>query len=262
MGRNEMKARWDRREVAFGAWCISGSPFLAETLALEGFHYVCLDMQHGLMGYETFLSCIHAIARTPATPVVRVPDVAGGWIGKALDAGAEAVIVPMVETVEEAEKAVAACRYFPQGNRSVGSIRGVQNLGNDPVRVNQEVACLVMIETAKGVANAEAICSVPGVDGIYVGPGDLALTLGLTPTLNPQPGPHADAIELVRRTCTSKGIAAGIQCHFGDDARRMAESGFNMVTVCGDTHLVRNGAKAELAKTGITISVTEGSTYS
>jgi 4-hydroxy-2-oxoheptanedioate aldolase len=261
MGRNEMKARWAGGEVAFGAWCISGSPFLAETMALEGFHYVCLDMQHGLMGYETFLQCIHALARTGATPVVRVPDVAGGWIGKALDAGAEAVIIPMIETPEEAERAVAACRYYPEGMRSVGSIRGIQNLGNDPAYVNREVACLPMIETAKGVENAEAICSVPGVDGIYVGPGDLALTYGLEPTLKPQPGPHAEGIEFVRKTCASKGLAIGIQCHTGDDARGMADAGFTMVTVCGDTHLVRSGAKAELAKTGTVLQGVAGSTY-
>jgi 4-hydroxy-2-oxoheptanedioate aldolase len=261
MSINEMKARWARQEVAFGAWCISGSPFLAETLALEGFHYVCLDMQHGLIGYETFLSCIQALARTPTTPVVRVPDVAGGLIGKVLDAGAEAIIVPMVETKAEAERAVAACRYYPEGNRSFGSIRGIRTLGRDPTVVNREVACLVMIETAKGVANAEQICSVPGLDGVYVGPGDLALTLGLAPTLVPQPGRHADAIATIREACQAAGIAAGIQCHSGDQAQQRADEGFTMITVCGDTHLVRSGAQAELAKVGAGVAGDSGGTY-
>jgi 4-hydroxy-2-oxoheptanedioate aldolase len=106
------------------------------------------------------------------------------------------------------------------------------------------------------VENAEEICSVPGIDGIYVGPGDLALTYGLAPTLTPQPGPHADGIRAVVEACERNGIIAGVQCRTGEAAKSMASQGFRMVTVATDAHLLRSGGKTELARAGA-ITVTE-----
>jgi 4-hydroxy-2-oxoheptanedioate aldolase len=250
MSRNELKARWVDGETTYGMWSVTGSTFVAELMALEGPDYVCLDIQHGLIGYDAFLACLYGLARTGSTPVVRVPANDGGWIGKVLDAGAEVVIVPMIETAEQAEQAVRSCRYFPQGNRSVGPVRAAQTLGGDPDVANREVACLLMIETALGVANAAEICSVPGVDGIYVGPGDLALTYGLPPTLTPQPGPHADGIWAVRDECLRNGIVAGVQCRNAAGARRMQAEGFRMLTVATDAHLIRSAVRSELAEAG------------
>ena len=251
MSRNEMKARWAEGETTFGLWSVSGSPFLTEMMALEGAHYVCLDIQHGLFGYDSFLSCLYALARTGATPTVRVPANDSGWIGKVLDAGAETVIVPMVETAEQAEQAVRHCRYAPVGHRSVGPIRSTQTLGADTAVANREVACLVMIETARGVANADEICAVPGVDGVYAGPGDLALTLGLPASLTPRPGPHADGIWRIRDACHEHGIVAGIQCRSAEAALGMQAEGFRMVTVATDAHLARSAVQAELGKAGV-----------
>ena len=131
MSRNELKARWLDGGTTYGLWSVTGSTFVTELMALEGPDYVCLDIQHGLIGYDAFLSCLYGLARTGSTPVVRVPANDGGWIGKVLDAGAEVVIVPMIETAEQAEQAVRSCRYYPQGNRSVGPIRAAQTLGGD-----------------------------------------------------------------------------------------------------------------------------------
>ena len=142
---------------------------------------------------------------------MRVPSLDSELIGKVLDAGAHGLVVPMVESAAEAARAVCACRYFPEGRRSIGSSRGMYTLGNRPELVNRQVICLVMIETATGVRNVEEICAVPGVDGVYLGPGDLAITLGLQPTLISQPGEHADSIERVRAVCDAQGIVAGIQ---------------------------------------------------
>jgi 4-hydroxy-2-oxoheptanedioate aldolase len=258
MSSMNARAKWAAGGTAYGVWCMSGSPFVVEMAALEGFDYVCLDLQHGLMGYETFLACMYALARTGSTPIVRVPSLDSDLIGKVLDAGAEGVIVPMVETAEEAARAVAACRYYPQGRRSIGSSRGVYALGNDPQNVNREIICLVMIETAVGVHNVEEICSVPGVDGVYVGPGDLAITLGLQPTLISQPGDHTDAIERVRATCAAHGIVAGIQCESSAAALQRSESGFQMVTVTTDVHVLRSGFRRE--SEGIGLSTRSGDT--
>jgi 4-hydroxy-2-oxoheptanedioate aldolase len=247
---NWMKSRWTAGETAFGGWCTTGSPFAAEVMALEGFDYVCLDLQHGLFGFDSFLSGMYALARTRATPVVRVPSVDSELIGKVLDAGAEAVIVPMVETAEQAARAVAGCRYYPQGNRSTGLNRAAATLGSDPAFINEQVVCLVMIETAVGVENAAEICAVPGIDGIYVGPGDLALTLGLPATLKLTPGPLADAVYAVRDACVKAGIVAGIQCHSAEDALARAEAGFTMVTVTTDAHQLRSGLRLQVELLG------------
>jgi 4-hydroxy-2-oxoheptanedioate aldolase len=262
MFSNVIKQRWAEGEVAYGGWTITGASFAVEMFAREGFTYVCLDLQHGLLGYETFLAAIYTVPGSRCTPVVRVPNLESGLVGKVLDAGAEAVIVPMVETAAEAEQAVRACRYAPQGVRSVGASRGGYRFGTDPERVNSEVLCLVMIETAKGVDNAEAICSVPGVDGIYVGPGDLALSMGLRPTVVPQPGAHADAIEHVRKCCETNHIGAGIQCHTAEQAKERADHGFNMVTVTTDAYLLRNGMQKYLAELGLTAAPIETGAYS
>jgi 4-hydroxy-2-oxoheptanedioate aldolase len=174
-----------------------------------------------------------------------------GWIGKVLDAGAEAVIIPMIETREQAEEAVANCRFYPQGRRSYGPIRAGLIFDKDPETLNRETACIVMIETMIGAENADEICSVAGVDGVYIGPGDLAITYGLKPGHNPQPGPVLDAIETIRTTCRAHDIAAGIQCHSGTEAREMADAGFTMVTICSDTQLLQSALKQELAAAGI-----------
>lgn len=250
MSINELKAKWLAGRTTYGLWNVTGSPFITETMALDGADYVCLDIQHGLIGYDSFLACLQAMARTTATPVVRVPANESGWIGKVLDAGAEVVIVPMIETAEEAARAVSYCRYYPEGVRSVGPIRAANSLGGDPVVANREVGVLLMIETALGVENAEEICAVPGVDGIYMGPGDLALTYGEAPSLTPIPGPHADGMKKVVEVCRRQGIVAGVQCRTGEAARARLEEGFTMVTVATDAHLVRSSAKAQLVAAG------------
>jgi 4-hydroxy-2-oxoheptanedioate aldolase len=246
-----VRTRWASGETAYGLWCMSGSPFVAEMMGLEGFHYVCLDLQHGLMGYDSFLACMYAVTRTESTPIVRVPSLDSELIGKVLDAGAHGVIVPMVESAAEAARAVSACRYFPEGRRSIGSSRGIYTLGNDPELVNRQVICLVMIETAIGVRNVEEICSVPGVDGVYLGPGDLAITLGLQPTLTSQLGEHADSIERVRAVCHARGIVAGIQCESSAAALERSQEGFRMVTVTTDVHVLRSGFRNASAEVGL-----------
>jgi 4-hydroxy-2-oxoheptanedioate aldolase len=246
MVRNRMKSLWTAGQPTFGGWCLTGSPFAAEILASEGFDYVCLDAQHGLLGYETVLNCLYSMSRTEPTPIVRVPSNDSGWIGKVLDAGAQGVSIPMVETPEEAKQAVRNTRIFPEGHRSYGPLR--ISLDRDPNILNREILCIVMIETIRGVERADEICSVPGVDGVYIGPLDLSISYGLSPALLPQPGPHAEAIETIRKTCESRGVIAGIHCGSGEGAAQMANAGFKMITVSSDSGLLRSGAQAELKR--------------
>jgi 4-hydroxy-2-oxoheptanedioate aldolase len=246
--RNRMKISWERSTPVFGGWCLSGSPFVSELLALQGFDYVCLDAQHGLLGIESTVSCLFSLARTECTPIVRVPANDVSWIGKVIDSGAQGVIIPMVETREQAELAVANTRIYPQGHRSYGPLRISQVFGTDPDELNREIICMVMIETELGVKNADEICSVPGIDGVYVGPLDLSVTLGIAPTLQLSPGPVADAVETIRKACFNSGVVAGIQCGSGESAAMMADQGFKMITVGTDALFLRAAGQLELSK--------------
>jgi 4-hydroxy-2-oxoheptanedioate aldolase len=207
---------------------------------------VCIDGQHGLIGYDVMWPMLQALRGTGATPLVRVPFNDTSAICKALDAGAEAVIVPMVNSAEEARQAAAACRYPPDGVRSYGPVRAGLLLGNDPVTVNREILCLVMIETVRAVEAADAICATAGVDGVYVGPADLAVSMsGTLGAIGSRE--HADAIDTIRNACARHGIIAGIHTSGGAEARRHASAGFAMCTLTTDAALLRARVREELA---------------
>jgi 4-hydroxy-2-oxoheptanedioate aldolase len=241
-----LKARWKAGEATIGAWCSIPSSIPAEFLASEGFDYVGVDCQHGLAGPDTLVPMLQAIGRYQVPAVVRVPVGSGWWIQRALDSGAEAVIVPMVNSAAEAAAAVRHCRYPPVGERSYGPIRSELVVGVAPGEVNDAVACLVMIETEAGVQAAEAICATPGVDGVYTGPADLAISLGLAPRLTPVPGPHAEAMARVLAACEAHGIVAGVHAGSGDQARRYVEMGYRMVTIGSDLAMMRTAARTQL----------------
>jgi 4-hydroxy-2-oxoheptanedioate aldolase len=229
-----------------GGWCSTGSPITAEILATEGFDYVCIDFQHGAAGPEALVATLLAVSRTEATPVVRVPANDPAWIGRALDAGAEAVIVPLVEDASVAALAAAACRYPPRGVRSYGPTRSRLFLNQlPPHEVDEQVQCFVMIETIGAVREAAAICATPGVDGIYVGPSDLAISCGFAPGSTNHD--LEEAIESVRLACVDANIVAGIHTSNGNEARRRLEQGFALVTVGTDAALFRLAAAQHLS---------------
>ncbi|HVW44314.1 MAG TPA: aldolase/citrate lyase family protein [Amycolatopsis sp.] len=223
--------------TAVGLACHTGDPHTAETLALAGFDYLYLDQQHSAGGLASPVEMLRATARTGTTPLVRVAANDPVLIGRALDAGAEGVIVPMVESAEDARRAAAAAHYPPEGMRSWGPTRSAFGLGPDPATVNREVLCLVMIETAAGVAKAGEIAAVPGVHGVYVGPGDLAVSLGLPPAEGPRHERHRAAVRDICDACQAAGIAAGIT----GDPRAEVARGFRMVTAGSDIAFLSSG---------------------
>jgi 4-hydroxy-2-oxoheptanedioate aldolase len=242
---NALRERWAAGETAYGGWCTMGSSFAAEILGSCGLDYVCVDMQHGLIDVDVGWTLLQALRGTQAAPVVRVPHNHPSWPGKVLDAGAEVVIVPMVNSREEAEMAAAACRYAPEGVRSFGPVRARLLLGDDPVTINRAISCFVMIETVRAVEAADEICSTPGVDGVYVGPADLAVDMcGTLTALGSRE--HADAIEEARRACVRNNIIPGIHTISGAQAREYADAGFKMCTLSTDSALLRAKAAAEL----------------
>jgi len=256
--KNPLKAAWAEGRTAFGLWSVVPGSFGAEILSETGADYVCVDQQHGAIDYDTMVPMLQAIRAGGAAPITRVLSNDPFLIMKALDAGAWAVIVPLVSSAGDAARAASACRYPPRGVRSFGPVRAATVIGSrDPEDLGGEVLCLVMVETREALERVDEIAATPGVDGIYIGPSDLALSLGLPPTLEVTEAEHVEAVQRIRETCHQHGIAAGIHCPSGDWARRHAEAGFDMVTVATDAPLLRAAllgalavARAEQAEAG------------
>jgi 4-hydroxy-2-oxoheptanedioate aldolase len=242
---NTVKEKWARGEVTYGAWLSIPSSFSAEVMAHQGFDWLCIDMQHGVIDYQVALTMLQAIGTTETIPIVRVPWNEPGIIGKVLDAGALGVIIPMVNSVEEAKQAVAACRYFPLGSRSFGPTRASYYAGTDYfLGANDQVACIPMIETKQAVERLDDILSVPGIDAVYVGPADLSITLGLPPGMA-NGGAFEDARVLIAKKCAEHGVTPGIHANAGL-AEKHAAAGYRMITICGDAVALPVQAQADL----------------
>ncbi|WP_427015917.1 HpcH/HpaI aldolase family protein [Pseudarthrobacter sp. P1] len=226
--------------TVLGYWAVLDSPVSTERIARLGYDYVALDAQHGLMGYSGWLHGLMAIdASGQAAGLVRVPANNATYIGQALDAGAAGVIVPLVNTAEEAAAAVRSVRYPPHGNRSYGPMRSALRIGPKPADADAAVLCLVMIETPEGLANVEEICSVPGVDGVYIGPSDLCIAVGGKYPNDPDVAEEFDAaLVRIRTVAQDAGIVAAIHTASGEIARARIAEGFTFITVASDlTHL-------------------------
>lgn len=234
-----------RREQAIGYWVVIDSPISTERLARLGFDYVCIDAQHGLVEYSGILRNLMAVeAGGSSVGMVRVGANDPFLIGQSLDAGAAGVIVPLVSSAADAERAVAAAMYPPLGIRSYGPMRSALRVGPKPADANASVAVLAMIETPEGLENVEAICAVPGLTGVYIGPSDLCIAVG-----GAFPGDPAVAEEFeaalvrIRDAAEAAGVAAGIHTPAGADAARRLAQGFTFATVSSDlVHLEKAAA--------------------
>ncbi len=245
MRLNSTKAKWRGGEVTYGAWLSIPSSYSAEAVAHQGFDWVCIDMQHGVIDYQVAVTMLQAISTSDATPVVRVPWNETGIIGKMLDAGAMGIIIPMVNSVAEARAAVAACRYFPDGSRSYGPTRAALYAGADYFgHANAEVACIPMIETKQALAAVDDILSVPGIDAAYVGPADMSVTLGLPPRMD-NGGAFEEARIAIAQACGRHGVTAGIQANAAL-APGHAAAGYRMITVHHDIAAITANAAADL----------------
>ena len=238
-----LRELWDGDAPMTGGWCVIPSAFSAELMGRSGFDWVCVDTQHGLIGYDQMAVMLQALSITGTPAFVRVPWNNPGDIMKALDAGAQGVIVPMVNSAAEARQAVAACRYPPDGLRSWGPIRAALGVdGYGPATGNRRVVVAVMIETAAAVEAADEIVSVPGVDAVYVGPNDLALTHGMAPSADGYDERHAQVVERILDACRRHGVVAGIHCGSVQTAMRWRDRGFRMFNVTSDAIFLRTGA--------------------
>ena len=230
---SSLRERWTAGKATFGAWCTIPSSWTAEVAARSGHDWVCIDTQHGLIGYDVMLPMLQAISAGGVPSLVRVPWNEPGSIMKALDAGAGGIIVPMVNSVGEAKMAVAACRYPPTGIRSMGPIRAraVDSEWRQPI-------CVVMIETVEAVARAREILAVPGIDAVFVGPNDLAVSAGLDSSYEASDPKHRRLIEEIIEAARASGVAAGIMCGSAEVALQWYRIGFVMLALQSDTRLL------------------------
>lgn len=241
-----LKARWAKNEVTLGAWCMIPEPLTAEALGHAGFDWVLVDMQHGGMDYETALNMIRAIDTTPASPIVRVPWNDPGIIGRALDAGALGIIIPMIQTPGDAKRAVDACLYPPLGRRSFGPVRvGMRDGPRYFIDANERIAVIPMIETPEALANVEEIAAVPGVDALFVGPFDLSIALGLPPGDNDGKPAFDAAIAKVSAAASAAKIATAVLSNATVAPLRI-EQGFRMISTTTDINALSMAARSDL----------------
>ncbi len=231
MIENRVRDCWAEGKPALGAWLMIPSSTSAEEVARVGFDYCCIDMQHGLIDYQNAVEMIRAIQIGGATPFVRVPWNEPGIIAKVLDAGAQGIIIPMVNSVAEAEAAVAACKYPPAGNRSHAPSRGARHFALEDL--NASTICAPMIETRQALDSIDDILQVPGLDAVYVGPSDLSISLGFGPGNSDGQETFDSALTRIISACKSHNIIAGIQANPHLASRRVS-AGFRLVTVAAD----------------------------
>ena len=230
--------RWKAGEPTLGAWCTIPSTWTAEVAARSGHDWVCVDTQHGLIGYDVMLPMLQAISAGGVPSLVRVPWNEPGAIMKALDAGAGGVIVPMVNSAAEAQAAVAAMRYPPEGMRSMGPVRA-----RDVDANWRRPLCIVMIETVLAVEQADRILGVAGIDAVFVGPNDLAVSAGLDSSYEGRHPEHRRLIEAIATAARKAGVAAGIMCGSPEVARQWHEVGFVMLALQSDTRLLGDATR-------------------
>ncbi|MFB6726522.1 HpcH/HpaI aldolase/citrate lyase family protein [Kribbella sp. NPDC056345] len=231
--------RLRNRQQQVGYWVTLDAPPATERIARAGYDYVVLDGQHGLIGYQGLLNGLLAIDGGGSAGLVRVEANDPTPIGRALDAGAFGVIIPLIDTAEDVARAVRSAKYPPLGRRSFGPMRSALRIDPAPAEANKVTVVLAMIETAQALENVAEICATPGLDGLYVGPADLALSLGARYPGDPEiAGPFEEAIALIAKTATAAGIAVGIHTFDGENARRRLEQGYTFATVSSDlSHL-------------------------
>ncbi len=244
MRTNLLKQRWHEGGAILNGWLALASPFCAEIMAHQGFDALTIDMQHGLMGYESALAMLQAISTSDTMPVVRVPWNDPAIAMRMADAGAAAIIAPLINSRAECERFVGALRYPPAGYRSYGPTRARLYAGADYAEAaNDWLVTIAMIETAQALDAVDEIVSTPGLDALYVGPADLSLSLGGVQRVDYTDPFLLARLEQIVAAANRHGVAAGLHCATPAYAARAVEMGFRFVTAAADSSLLEQGAQ-------------------
>jgi 4-hydroxy-2-oxoheptanedioate aldolase len=250
MRTNPVKEKLRRGEVSFGTWLAFGDLYATRLLARMGFDWLTLDMEHSAIDWSQATSLFGAIADAGCVPLCRVPEGAHHYIKRALDAGAMGIVVPMVDTVEQAKIAVDAAYYPPKGNRSVGGGMHSMNFGATAVdyynQANDNILVVLQTESPRGVKNAEEIYSLPGVDAIFVGPNDLRFQMRASDGTFPTAQQHEAMIQQVIEVGKKVKCPTGIHAMDPQSALARAEQGMRFIAVGSELRFLTQKAQEVL----------------
>jgi 2-keto-3-deoxy-L-rhamnonate aldolase RhmA len=249
MPHKTFTSAWSADRPAFGGWVMTGSPHTVSIFAGAGYDYICVDTQHALIDENAAALLIGPLVVSSIAALVRVSKNEPEMIGKVFDAGADGVIVPQVDTGEEAAAAVAASLYPPRGVRSMGPMRS--EMGRAITELENRASVFAMVESRDAVENVEMICSTAGLAGIYVGPLDLAVSCekpAFCAYFDPPDPEIAAMIEHVGAVARSHGIVAGVHAGTTEMAAYWADRGFRLITLGADVQMLAEGAARDLER--------------
>lgn len=240
---------WNEGESSVNGWLGINSPVSAEKMATLSWDTITIDTQHGMIDLGQAMTMIQAIAATGKITLCRVPWNDPIWIMKLLDAGAVGIICPMINNREQCEKFVSACRFAPEGGRSWGPVRIPFS---DPLDylawANRNIATIAMLETQEAIDNLESILSTPGLNAVYVGPSDLALSLGEKPDIMAKSNKVKNALREIKKQAEIMNIIPCLHTGNGEMAKDYLSSGWRLASITNDLRLMVDGANAALQK--------------
>lgn len=255
MKQNHVRAKLKRGEPSVGTWLTLPDPVAAHLMARTGFDWLTVEMEHAPITIQTAAESFAIIAASGVAPLARVPWNTGENIKRVLDTGAWGIVVPLVGSRAEAEAAVNAARYAPQGQRSVGGQLHAANFDTDPAtyyeRANDEILVVLMAENVQAIEAADEILSVPGVDAVFIGPNDLHKSMGQKPVFDSDHKEYVDAVRHVLETAKKHGVAPGIHVLDAATAKRRIGEGFQFIAVASESGLMLSKAREVTTALGL-----------
>jgi len=248
MKTNPVKRKLREGKPAFGTWLSLDNLHTARVLARAGFDWLTLDLEHSAIDWSRAAAVFAVVADAGCVPLARVPEGNHHLIKRVLDAGAWGIVVPMVNTAEQARLAIAAAKYPPQGNRSAGGGMHALGFAASPdeyyQRANDEILVVLQTESPTGVDNADAIYSLPGCDAIFIGPVDLTFTMRSPDGRMPSPEEHEAMIQRVIAAGRRVGTPTGIHCMEPEEALARAKQGMQFLALGSDLRMLTTRAEA------------------
>ena len=247
MKENRVKRLLREGKPQIGTWLSLASPMAARYMARVGFDWITLDLEHSPADWETAALIFGAIADAGGTPLVRVPSNTHENVKRALDAGAFGIVFPMVNSVDEAQRAIEACKYPPLGTRSVGGSMHTLNFDATSAdyfaRANDEILVVIQAEHIYAVERCEEILSVPGIDAVFVGPNDLLSSMRQPPAMDSDDPEFVAALQRIRETAKRCGIASGIHVANPEVAKRRVEEGWQFIAISSELGMMLERAR-------------------
>jgi 4-hydroxy-2-oxoheptanedioate aldolase len=255
MRSNPVKQALKAGQAQVGTWLSLGSITASRFLARAGFNWLTVDIEHSLVDWETATHMFASIADAGCVALARVPSNRHDHIKRVLDNGAHGVVVPMVNTLEEAQAAVSACLYPPKGTRSVGGSVHAMNFQATPkdyfAKADSEILIVLQCEHIMAVEDAERIFAVPGIDAIFVGPNDLAASMRSKDGKPPSAEATAQAMKHILATCKKVGVAAGVHCFSAEDVIARREEGWQFLAINSELRMMMDSANEVIRRVGL-----------